>query len=66
LFLVEAEAGGPPVKLSDRKGFGTMVLQRMILKPWSDCTVSHEYLSEGVRWTIEVSAESIEAANLVS
>jgi two-component sensor histidine kinase len=55
------ESGGPPVGPSARKGFGSTLLQRMIVQTWRDCAVSHEFPSEGVRWTLEVAADTIEA-----
>ena len=53
LRFVWRESGGPPVKATGRKGFGTrMITDGLALQ--LDATIALEFASEGVRCTIDV------------
>jgi two-component sensor histidine kinase len=53
LHFVWRESGGPPVKTTGRKGFGTrLITDGLALQ--LDATIALEFASEGVRCTIDV------------
>jgi two-component system CheB/CheR fusion protein len=49
------EAGGPPVKPSNRKGFGRFVTDQMITRSL-DATVEVDFSPDGLRWTVQMPA----------
>jgi PAS domain S-box-containing protein len=57
LIMTWQEAGGPPVLLPQRKGFGTVVLERMALQI-RDASASLKFLSAGVIWYLEAPLDS--------
>jgi PAS domain S-box-containing protein len=57
LFIEWQEVGGPPVLSPHRKGFGTVVLERMALQI-PDASVSLKFVSAGVLWYLEAPVES--------
>jgi PAS domain S-box-containing protein len=52
LFIRWQEAGGPPVRPPTRRGFGTLVLERIALQiPKAE--ISYEFPPDGVVWTLQ-------------
>jgi PAS domain S-box-containing protein len=60
LRLNWTEHGGPPVTVPSSKGFGHVVIERMVANSL-DGEVAIDYATQGLRWTL-----SIPAANVVS
>ncbi len=58
LFIRWQEIGGPPVLTPHRKGFGTVVLERMALQI-PDASASLKFLTPGVIWYLEAPVESL-------
>ncbi len=58
LFVRWQEIGGPPVLTPHRKGFGTVVLERMSLQI-PDASASLKFLTPGVIWYLEAPVESL-------
>lgn len=52
------EKGGPPVKEPRRKGFGHVVIEKMIAQAL-DADVEHVFAPEGVTWTLHMPATFI-------
>ena len=52
LFIQWQEVGGPTVVTPQRKGFGTVVVERMSLQV-QDASASLKYPSSGVIWYLE-------------
>ncbi len=51
LTVVWAESGGPPVQPPTRRGFGTVLIER-VLAAELDATVTREFDASGLRCTI--------------
>ena len=60
LRLNWTEHGGPPVTIPSSKGFGHVVIERMVANSL-DGEVAIDYATQGLRWTL-----SIPSANIVS
>ena len=58
VFVRWQEAGGPPVMMPARKGFGTVVLERMVLQI-PDASASLKFLATGLVWYLEAPLESL-------
>ena len=57
LFIQWQERSGPPVVTPQRKGFGTVVVERMSLQV-KDASASLKYPSSGVIWYLEAPYDS--------
>ena len=57
LFIRWEESGGPPVLTPQRKGFGTVVLERMALQI-ADASTSLRFSTPGVVWYLEAPLRS--------
>jgi PAS domain S-box-containing protein len=64
-FIQWQEKNGPPVVTPQRKGFGTVVVERMSLQV-GDASASLKYPSSGVIWYLEAPYESFVQAPLRS
>jgi PAS domain S-box-containing protein len=53
-----SESGGPHVKAPDRKGFGTVVIERFMAAAFGG-TAKSVYAPEGLSWTVEIPAEHL-------
>jgi PAS domain S-box-containing protein len=58
LFIRWQETGGPAVQKPTRKGFGSIVLERIALQV-PKATVALTFPTEGVVWTLEAPAKSL-------
>lgn len=56
--LIWSEQGGPPVKPSDRKGFGSIVLEKMTQKNL-DAVTKTDLLAGGLKWTLDCPAKRV-------
>jgi len=56
--LIWSEQGGPPVKPSDRKGFGSVVLEKMTQKNL-DAVTKTNLLAGGLTWTLDCPANRV-------
>lgn len=56
--LTWSEQGGPPVKPSDRKGFGSVVLEKMTQKNL-DAVTKTSMLAGGLKWTLDCPAKRV-------
>ena len=56
--LTWREHGGPPVKTTQRKGFGRVVIEQMVARTL-DAKVAASFAPEGVGWTFDVPAAHI-------
>jgi PAS domain S-box-containing protein len=65
LFIQWQERNGPPVVTPQRRGFGTVVVERMSLQV-RDASASLKYASSGVIWYLEAPYESFVQASLRS
>ena len=55
------EKGGPPVKPSTRKGFGSFVTDQMVTRAFNG-TVETELAPEGLRWALRMPASEARAS----
>jgi two-component system CheB/CheR fusion protein len=53
LHMTWAEAGGPPVKLPSRRGFGSKLIERSLIYEF-DAVVNPEFKEAGLRCTIDI------------
>lgn len=58
LSLLWAEHGGPPVKPPQVKGFGHVVIERVVAQA-VNAKVSYEFPEDGVRWSIAIPMDFI-------
>ena len=58
LTLRWQEAGGPPVAPPRRKGFGTLVLERIALQI-PNAKIAYEFPAEGVIWSLEAPVKTL-------
>ena len=58
LIMIWRESGGPTVTVPTRRGFGRQVIQQVTAQALAG-KVRHEFLPEGVRWTLDIPAAVI-------
>jgi hypothetical protein len=58
IFVKWEELGGPPVVAPERKGFGSVVLERIVLQI-PDAIATLEFAQDGVRWRLVAPAASV-------
>jgi two-component sensor histidine kinase len=54
-----AESGGPRVVEPQRRGFGSVVLERMATHGAKNATLALDFPPEGVHWRMEVPASDV-------
>ena len=58
LRLTWVEEGGPPVVAQTKKGFGHVVLERIIAASLGG-VVAVDFAVQGIRWTLTIPAENL-------